>query len=125
MLDLVLERAREGQGRLRESIGAVIYMDAVFLKIGTEGHVRNVAFYTIIRINLEGQKECLGLRICEPESAKHWLSVLNELKNRGIGDVLIFSVDNSRESPRRSRRFIPGPKFKNGSFIRSATPCAM
>ncbi len=92
--DKVLERAREWQSRPLEPIYAVIYMDAVFLKMRTEGHVRNVALYTIIGINLDRLKECLGLWICETESAKYWLSVLNELKNRGLEDVLIFSVDN-------------------------------
>ncbi len=92
--DKVLEKAREWQNRPLEQIYAVIYMDAVFLKIRTEGHMRNVALYTIIGINLDGLKECLGLWICETESAKYWLSVLNELKNRGLEDVLIFSVDN-------------------------------
>jgi putative transposase len=92
--DKVMERAREWQGRPLESIYALIYMDAVFLKMRLEGHVRNVALYTIIGINLDGQKECLGLWICETESAKYWLSVLNELKNRGVEDVLIFTVDN-------------------------------
>jgi putative transposase len=92
--DKVMERAREWQGRPLESIYALIYMDAVFLKMRLEGHVQNVALYTIIGINLDGQKECLGLWICETESAKYWLSVLNELKNRGVEDVLIFTVDN-------------------------------
>ena len=92
--DKVMERAREWQGRPLESVYALIYMDAVFLKMRLEGHVRNVALYTIIGINLDGQKECLGLWICETESAKYWLSVLNELKNRGVEDVLIFTVDN-------------------------------
>ena len=92
--DKVLEKAREWQSRPLEPIYAVIYMDAVFLKMRTEGHVRNVALYTIIGINLDGLKECLGLWVCETESAKYWLSVLNELKNRGLEDVLIFSVDN-------------------------------
>lgn len=92
--DKVLEKAREWQSRPLEPIYTVIYMDAVFLKMRTEGHVRNVALYTIIGINLDGLKECLGLWVCETESAKYWLSVLNELKNRGLEDVLIFSVDN-------------------------------
>jgi len=92
--DKVMERAREWQGRPLESIYALIYMDAVFLKMRLEGHVRKVALYTIIGINLDGQKECLGLWISETESAKYWLSVLNELKNRGVEDVLIFTVDN-------------------------------
>ncbi|MGD8540063.1 MAG: IS256 family transposase [Candidatus Aminicenantes bacterium] len=92
--DKVIERAREWQSRPLEPIYAVVYMDAVFLKMRTEGHVRNVALYTIIGINLDGRKESLGLWVCETESAKYWLSVLNELKNRGLEDVLIFSVDN-------------------------------
>ena len=92
--DKVMERAREWQGRPLESVYTLIYMDAVFLKMRLEGHVRNVALYTIIGINLDGQKECLGLWISETESAKYWLSVLNELKNRGVEDILIFTVDN-------------------------------
>jgi putative transposase len=92
--DKVMDRAREWQGRPLESIYALIYMDAVFLRMRLEGHVRNVALYTIIGVNLDGQKECLGLWICETESAKYWLSDLNELKNRGVEDVLIFTVDN-------------------------------
>ncbi len=92
--DKVVDRAREWQNRPLEPIYAVIYMDAVFLKMRTEGHVRNVAVYTIIGINMDGKKECLGMWVCETESAKYWLSVLNELKNRGVEDVLIFSVDN-------------------------------
>jgi putative transposase len=92
--DRILERAKEWQSQPLEPIYAIVYMDAVFLKMRTEGHVRNVAVYTIIGINLDGIKECLGLWVCETESAKYWLSVLNELKNRGLTDVLIFSVDN-------------------------------
>jgi putative transposase len=92
--DKVVEKAREWQSRPLDPIYAVIYMDAVFLKMRTEGHVRSVAVYTIIGINLDGHKDCLGMWVCETESAKYWLSVLNELKNRGLEDVLIFSVDN-------------------------------
>ena len=58
------------------------------------GYVRSMAVYNIIGINMDGKKECLGLWLCETESSKYWLSVLNELKNRGVEDVLIFSVDN-------------------------------
>lgn len=92
--DKVLDRAREWQNRPLEAIYAIIFMDAVFLKMRSEGHVRSIAVYNIIGVNMDGQKECLGLWICETESSKYWLSVLNELKNRGIEDVLIFSVDN-------------------------------
>ena len=80
--DRVLERAREWQNRALDPIYAAIYMDPVFLKMKSEGHVRNVALYTIIGISLDGQKESLGLWICESESSKYWFFVLNELKNR-------------------------------------------
>jgi putative transposase len=56
-----MERAREWQGWPLESIYALIYMDAAFLEMSLEGHIRNVALYTIIGINLDGQKECPGL----------------------------------------------------------------
>lgn len=79
----------------------------------TEGHVRNVAVYSIIGINLEGIKECLGLWICETESAKYWLSVLNELKNRGL------------VSQKRSRLFSPELRSRNALSIRFVTPCVM
>jgi putative transposase len=92
--DKVLDRAREWQNRPLEPIYAIVFMDATFLKMRSEGHVQNIAVYNIIGINLDGKKECLGLWICENESSKYWLSVLNELKNRGLEDVLIFSVDN-------------------------------
>jgi putative transposase len=59
--DKGMERAREWQGRPLESVYAPIYMDAVFLKMRLEGHVRNVALCTIVGIDLDGQKECLGL----------------------------------------------------------------
>jgi len=94
--DKVLDRAREWQSRPLDSVYVLLYLDAVFLKMRMEGHVRKAAVYTIIGINLEGHKDCLGLWISETESAKYWLSVLNELKNRGVEDVLIFTVDNLR-----------------------------
>jgi transposase-like protein len=92
--DKVLEKAREWQNRPLESVYTIVFMDAIFLKMRSEGHVRNIAVYNIIGITLEGCKECLGLWLCDTESSKYWLSVLNELKNRGLEDVLIFSVDN-------------------------------
>ena len=92
--DKVLVHAREWQNRPLEEIYAIVFMDAVFLKMRSEGHVRSIAVYNIIGIDLDGKKECLGLWLCETESSKYWLSVLNELKNRGVEDVLIFSVDN-------------------------------
>lgn len=92
--DKVIEHANEWQNRPLSSIYAMIFMDGIIVKQKVEGIVRNVVVYVILGIDLEGSKECLGLYISETESAKYWLSVMNELKNRGIQDVLIFAVDN-------------------------------
>ena len=92
--DSVLELAREWQNRPLEPIYAIVFMDAFIIKQRVEGIVKNVAVYVIIGINMEGMKECLGLYISETESAKYWLSVMNELKNRGVNDIIIFAVDN-------------------------------
>lgn len=89
----VLEKAIEWQNRPLNSLYAIIFLDALFYKLRIDGVVKEVAVYAMIGINMEGKKECLGLWIKEKESAKFWLGVLNELKNRGVKDVLIFSVD--------------------------------
>lgn len=89
----VLEKAKEWQQRPLQEIYPIIFLDALFLNMRKEGTISKVAVYAIIGIDLEGNKECLGLWIVETESSKYWLTVLNELKNRGLQDVLIFSVD--------------------------------
>jgi transposase-like protein len=91
--DKVIERAKEWQNRPLEPIYSIIFLDALFYKMRIDGVIRKVAVYAVIGITLEGKKECLGIWIMNSESAKFWLSVLNELKNRGIEDVLIFSID--------------------------------
>ena len=92
--DKVLERAKEWQSRPLEPIYAIVFMDGMVMKMRVEGAVRKVTVYLIIGIDLEGNKSCLGLYFAETESAKYWLSVMNELKNRGVEDILIFAVDN-------------------------------
>ena len=69
-------------------------MDAIHFKVKQEGQIVNKAAYMVIGIDLDGNKDVLGIWIGENESAKFWLSVLNELKNRGVGDILITCVDN-------------------------------
>jgi len=89
----VLERAVEWQNRPLNSLYAIVFLDGLFYKLRIEGIVKEVCVYAMIGINMEGKKECLGLWIQEKESAKFWLNVLNELRNRGVKDVLIFSID--------------------------------
>lgn len=92
--DLVVDKAKEWQARPLKALYPIIFLDAFVIKMRVDRHVRNVSVYGIIGIDLEGRKECLGLYFSETESAKYWLTVMNELKNRGLEDVLIFAVDN-------------------------------
>jgi len=91
--DKVLEKAKEWQNRPLFPIYSIIFLDALFYKVRRDGMVRNTAVYAIIGVDLEGKKDCLGIWIQDTESAKFWLSVLNEIKNRGVEDVLIFAID--------------------------------
>ena len=94
--DQIHQRRRHWQSRPLEPIYAIIYLDCLFVKTRSDsGPVKNMPVYNILGITLEGKKECLGFWMSdEGESPKFWLGVLTELKNRGLGDVLIFSVDN-------------------------------
>jgi len=92
--DKVLERAKEWRSRPLEPIYTIVFMDGMVVKMRVDGSVRKQTIYVIIGIDLEGNKSCLGLYFAETESAKYWLSVMNELKNRGVEDILIFAVDN-------------------------------
>lgn len=90
----VTEKAKEWQSRPLEQVYPIVFMDAVVLKIRRDGHVQNTSVYGIIGITLSGKKKCLGLWIGTSESSKFWLNVLNNLKNRGLKEICIFSVDN-------------------------------
>jgi putative transposase len=92
--DKVIENAREWQNRPVETIYAVLFMDGMVVKLRKDGVVKKTTVYVVLGIDIAGNKSCLGLYLAESESAKYWLTVMNELKNRGLEDVLIFAVDN-------------------------------
>lgn len=89
----IIEKAKEWQNRPLESIYPIIFMDATVLKIRVDRVVKNIAAYIMLGVTLEGKKEIIGIWIGENESSKYWLTLLNELKNRGVEDVLIFAID--------------------------------
>jgi putative transposase len=91
--DAVLEEVREWQNRPLEAIYPVVFFDALRVKIRDDGLVRNKAVYVALAITVEGEKEVLGLWIEQTEGAKFWLKVMNELKTRGVADILIAVVD--------------------------------
>jgi putative transposase len=97
--DSVLEDVQAWQSRALEAFYPIVYLDAIHVKMRSSGHVQNCAFYVALAINDEGKKELLGLWLGEAEGAKFWLSVLTELKNRGVEDILIASVDGLKGFP--------------------------
>jgi len=108
----VMEKVREWQNRPLLDIYPIVYLDAMILKIRKDGVVKNSAVYGIIGISLEGNKECLGLWIGESESSKFWLYVLNEIKNRGVKDILIFAVDNLNGFSEAIKTVFPGTEIQ-------------
>jgi len=91
--DKILPLVTEWQARPLEKVYSIVFMDAIHYKVRSEGRIVSKAAYTAIGVNLDGLKEVLGIWVGEAESAKFWLSVLNEIKNRGVADILIISVD--------------------------------
>ena len=91
--DQVIELAKEWQARPLDPTYPFLFLDAIHYNVKTEGKVVKRAAYVVIGINLEGIKDVLGIYIGENESSKFWLTVLSDLKNRGVQDVFIASVD--------------------------------
>ena len=79
---------------------AVVFMDAIHFHVRSEGQIIKKAVYIAIGINMDGQKEVLGMWVGENESAKFWLSVLNSIKARGVEDILIACIDLHNECDR-------------------------
>ena len=97
--DAVLEEIAEWQNRPLEPLYALVFFDAIRVKVRDEGVVRNKAVYVALGVRPDGTKEILGLWIEQTEGAKFWLRVMNELKNRGVEDVLIAVVDGLKGFP--------------------------
>ena len=97
--DEVLSEVEQWQQRPLEPMYPIVYFDALRLKIRDEGTVKNKAVYLALGIKADGKKEVLGLWIEQTEGTKFWLKVFNELKNRGLDDVLIAVVDGLRGFP--------------------------
>jgi transposase-like protein len=90
----ILSDVKEWQSRPLKSSYAVVFMDGMMFKIRKDGIMQKCTAYACIGVDLDGQKEVLSLHIGAVESSKYWLSVMNELKTRGVQTVLIFCTDN-------------------------------
>lgn len=91
--DRIMPEIKEWQQRPLESIYPFIFLDAIHYKVRDDGRIVNRAAYVVIGVTVDGSKDVLGIWIGDNESSKFWLGVLNDLKNRGVKDVLIFCVD--------------------------------
>jgi transposase-like protein len=91
--DKILPVLREWQERPLESVYAMVMLDAIHIKVRDDGTVVKKAVYIAIGTDMDGRKDVLGIWIGASEGAKYWLGVLNGLKNRGVEDILIASVD--------------------------------
>ena len=97
--DRVLEQVVEWQHRPLDALYPVVYLDCIVLKIRQDKRVINKSLYLALGINMTGHKELLGMWLAQTEGAKFWLSVLAELKTRGLNDILIASVDGLKGFP--------------------------
>ena len=105
--DAVLEAVAEWQGRPLDACYPLVFFDAIRVKIRDEGFVRNKAVYIALGILPDGTKEILGIWIEQTEGAKFWLRVMNELKNRGVADILIAVVDGLKGFPEAINAVFP------------------
>jgi putative transposase len=97
--DAVLDEVAEWQNRPLEPLYPLVFLDALRVKVRDEGTVRNKAVYVALGVRTDGTKEVLGLWIEHTEGAKFWLRVMNELKDRGVADILIAVVDGLKGFP--------------------------
>lgn len=105
--DAVLAEVGEWQNRPLDPCYPLVFFDAIRVKIRDEGFVRNKAVYIALGIQPDGEKAILGLWIEQTEGAKFWLRVMNELRNRGIGDILIAVVDGLKGFPEAINAVFP------------------
>jgi putative transposase len=103
----VMEEVKLWQSRPLDAVYPIVYLDALFVKMRHEGRVENRAVYVAIGVNLEGTKEVLGLWTSASEGAKFWLSILTELRNRGVRDIFIACVDGLKGFPQAIESVFP------------------
>lgn len=110
--DEVIKDAKEWQARPLDPFYAIVYLDAIVIKARNDGKVINRAVYTAIGINIEGKKEVLGLWLGENEGSKFWLSVITEIKNRGVKDILVACMDGLKGFPEAMNTVFPETRIQ-------------
>ena len=105
--DKIIQSVKRWQQRPLDSLYPFVWLDAIHYKVKDNGFYVNKAVYTVLGLTMEGKKEILGLYLAETEGAKFWLSVLTDLNNRGVGDILIASVDGLTGFPEAIEAVFP------------------
>jgi len=105
--DAVMEEVRQWQSRPLEPIYAIVYLDALMVKMRHEGRVENRAVFVAIGVTLEGSKEVLGLWTSATEGAKFWLQIVTEIRHRGVQDILIACIDGLKGFPEAIQSVYP------------------
>lgn len=105
--DSVIDEVRQWQSRPLDPLYPILYLDALQVKVRDQGRVSNKAIYLAIGVNMQGLKEVLGMWASENEGAKFWLSVITELKARGVKDIFIAGVDGLKGFPEAIETIYP------------------
>lgn len=103
----VLDEVKQWQQRPLDALYPVVYLDCLVVRSRDSGAVQNKSVYLALGINTEGEKELLGLWMAQTEGAKFWLSVMNELKNRGVEDIFIACCDGLKGFPEAIEAVFP------------------
>lgn len=111
--DKVLGAAAEWQNRMLDKVYPIVYMDAIYFKVREDNKIVSKAAYICLGIDMNGYKDILGIWIGEAEGAKFWLSVCNDLNNRGVKDILIACMDGLRGLPEAIKAVFPNVCIQN------------
>lgn len=110
--DKIIPKIKEWQKRPLDEVYPVVFVDATYFYVRDEGVVGKKAVYVILGINSDGYKDILGFYVGESESAKYWLNILNELKSRGLKDILILCADGLKGLPEAISASYPNTEFQ-------------
>jgi len=123
--DRIIPEIKEWQARPLESVYCIVWLDAMHYKVKDEGKIVSRAVYHILGINAEGRKDLLGMYVSESEGANFWLSVLSDLRTRGVEDILIASIDNLKGFAEAIQSTFPRAEVQSCIVIKFVTVSSM
>lgn len=110
--DAVVEEMKEWQSRSLQAVYPIVYLDALVVKVRDQGVVANKSLYLVVGVDDEGQREVLGMWLQKTEGAKFWLAILNELRHRGVEDILFLCADGLTGLPDAVEASFPRTVFQ-------------